>query len=153
LRIYAYCQECHRHISGKDGVVHARERDFWERGKIRKEVAREQDALNRELGLLMVIDGEEVVGGNMSDLIKVDQLADRIPAPVKWEVHCDDCNPHEGPDGTYCEGCYWAGLIHWQKHLSEKDWFEDTDWFDHLLPDLDNDTRAGLRFLPPVKRA
>lgn len=160
MRIYAYCQECNRHITGKEGVVHARERDFYKRSQIRREVKREQDAMNRELGLVMVIDGEECIGGDMSDLIKVGQLADRIPAPVAWEVHCDECNPHESPDGdSYCGGCYWfsvdrvsnwAELVEWQRHLGEKSWFEDTNWFDHVIPDLDKSTPSGLRFRPPV---
>jgi hypothetical protein len=162
--IDAYCQECHRQILGQDGVVHACQKDIWERHRIRREVEREQAALKHELGLIKVVDGVETEGGDIGDFITVDELAKRIPNLVKWEVHCDDCNPHEAVSngeviaGRYCDDCYWfsvdrisdwSSLIDWQKHLSEKDWFEDTDWFG-LLADLDKEDRSGLRFTGPI---
>ncbi len=60
-----------------------------------------------------------------------------LPEPAAWAVHCDDCNPHAGCDGTYCNGCYWFDAqrcrtweqaASWTGHLLDKGWLTSTNW-------------------------
>ena len=66
------------------------------------------------------------------------------PKRARWQIHCDDCNPHAIPDdmgGGLCGGCYWisldriktpVALVERCAHLAEKGWISSTDWANFL---------------------
>lgn len=57
------------------------------------------------------------------------------PDMPKWVVHHSDCDPD--PDGgEYFIDVHrintWRSVAHWSAHLSQKNWFADTDWTDFV---------------------
>jgi hypothetical protein len=166
-KIEAYCQGCGKRIPGKDGVVHAVMREIGERQHVRETIEHEVDFCRyRDHSQCQHKTDQPIRGYTMSEFL-ASQPEDNIPAPARWQVHCNDCNPHPATeagntiDGLWCEGCYWwsvdrcqtwADVIHWQRHLSEKNWFTDTDW-SGLLEQLDDPEPSGLRFAGAVQKA
>ena len=135
-RIEAYCEGCGNRITGKDGVVHARHRDINERQHIRETVEHEVDFCRyRDHSMCQHLSDQPIHSQSLTGFLAPGP-EDKIPARVRWQVHCNDCNPHPSTEageiieGLWCEGCYWwsvdrcqswADVIHWQRHLSEKE--------------------------------
>ncbi|ALL85856.1 hypothetical protein AD017_32435 (plasmid) [Pseudonocardia sp. EC080619-01] len=77
-------------------------------------------------------------------------LVDR-PRTVRWQVHCDACNPHTG---IACEGCYWFAvercttwvqLVEWTARLLEKSWvLEATNWTTFIRNAAHRNVEVGL---------
>lgn len=125
--IVTICMTCRRRVRGDAGVVHIpykeiyrveREKKSWKEGVAAKNFAQFGDLGAR----FQILDS-----GDLNDM----------PDDAAWLVHCDECNPHKHEDGSMCGGCYWmnvgtfstwAELVEHTCHLSEKNWFDDTDW-------------------------
>lgn len=168
VQIEAYCQSCKKLISGKNGVVHVRDADYYKRMQDRRRAENRVARLEQERGLVQYDDDGERVGTSMSggDMLDIAQIEDEVGPLVEWQVHCNACNPHpatedgEIVENVWCEGCYWwdvdriatwSQLMDWQRHLKDKTWFEDTDWTG-LLQNLDDSTPSGLRFAGVVRK-
>lgn len=133
---------------------------------IRETIEHEVDLCGyRDHGACQQLRDQPMEGLDMSELL-APQPEDAIPPLIRWQVHCNDCNPHPATEadeilaGDWCQGCYWwsvdrcqtwAEVICWHEHLSEKNWFKDTDW-PGLLEKLDDPERSGLRFAGAVQK-
>ena len=122
----AVCFGCHKDIPAGGGVIHVLHADIAWRERALASVRERRESRVR--------DGEIRVTASM---FTADEMVAEALRKAEWQVHCDDCNPHNS-DG--CSGCYWfavercftwAQLTEWTVHLSEKSWLRETDWMGH----------------------
>lgn len=119
------CFGCREEIRGERGVLHVHNPDVYEVGQERRRIKEERSARDPS--------GWEA--WTVSDLRA-------WPKPARWQVHCDDCNPHYDEESdAWCNTCYWisAGrlrswsrLVELTAHLSEKEWLRNTNWFEFI---------------------
>lgn len=121
MRLKLKCQGCGKAVTGsRKAVIHMRGLDSHNALRAQQEWDRAHEPT--EPGGFRVISGAELLS---------------YPPPARWQVHCDDCNPHKGEDGDMCGGCYWfsldrcktsVDLLYWTAHLMGKNWLEATNW-------------------------
>ncbi|MFL6127115.1 hypothetical protein [Actinophytocola sp.] len=129
----AVCFTCQRDVPAGEGVIHISHR----------EVRQAEQAQTVARARVTKAD-EEGTPFTAADLLAESQEA-------RWQVHCDDCNPHRD-DG--CAGCYWfavercstwAQLVDWTVHLSEKEWvLSATDWMEFIRATAQGSSQVGL---------
>jgi hypothetical protein len=144
----AVCFTCHKDIPPGGGVIHIRHREVYLVEKAQRD-AKERRASRAAAEGRTGIAAEMLTGEDFLDW----------PAPVAWQVHCDDCNPHKDDDD--CEGCYWFGvercstwsqLVEWTAHLSEKEWvLAATNWMEFIRAVAHGSSKIGL-ICDPVDR-
>ncbi|GAA2580983.1 hypothetical protein GCM10010399_08440 [Dactylosporangium fulvum] len=123
----AVCFGCRKDIAAGNGVIHV-SYDEIERVERARAAAEEQ-----RLAKASSEGGTRVA----ADLVTAKELLAASMA-AEWQVHCDDCNPHNA-DG--CGACYWfevercstwAQLVEWTAQLAEKSWLPATNWMSFI---------------------
>ncbi|WP_146060283.1 hypothetical protein [Amycolatopsis sp. CA-128772] len=123
----AVCFGCEKDVPPGKGVVHISHREV-------NRVLEAQDAANKRQAERAEAEGRT---GLAAKMLTMGDLRDE-PEEARWQVHCDDCNPHDDD----CDNCYWfyvercstwAQLADWTAHLSEKDWvLQATNWMQFI---------------------
>ena len=137
----AVCFTCRRDIPARGGVIHISHRDVQQ--------VEQAQAAARERRLARAA-AEGRTGIEAETTFTFVDLMDR-PEPASWQVHCDDCNPHNDDD---CSNCYWinvercstwAQLVEWTVHLSEKEWvLTATNWMQFIRAAAHGTAQVGL---------
>ena len=135
----AVCFGCRKDIAAGNGVIHVSydeiERVERARGAVKEQRLAKASAEGRTSTPADLVTAEELLAASMA---------------AGWQVHCDDCNPHNA-DG--CGGCYWfevercltwAQLVDWTAHLAEKSWLEATDWMGFIRDVAHRSSEVGL---------
>lgn len=156
------CHGCKKVVGNtkkNDAVVHVHERDIHEYEVAHREyerreatdpcpVCEKESVFSKLFGRFFHADGSDTEAcwrTRIRDekiimplrIMSVGRLLE-LPELVRWEVHCDACNPHyDSESDTYCACCYWFAanrcrtvpqLLSWTAHLSEKGWLDSTNW-------------------------
>jgi hypothetical protein len=136
----AVCFGCRKDIADREGVIHIRLSavNQAEQAMVGWQAKRAAKATAEGYG------EEKLVPFSVEDLLAQ-------PDTVEWQVHCDNCNPHQDDE---CGDCYWFGvercrkwadLIVWTAHLAGKSWvMAVTNWMEFIEATADGTATVGL---------
>lgn len=119
------CQECGKHLKGKEGVIQVDERmAITYDSRLEKWREEREDCTKTGFGWMEK-------GSALFDETR--------PSRAEWGIYCIECGPQDN--------LYWfevgrfdseTKVIDWTLHLLEKSWLSNTDWTDFVRQVLKN---------------